>query len=79
MYHRHHQNRNAIDERQRPDQPISHRRCWRGSQNHGIYSDRYVAFTDILGFGNIVRNSVQPSGQAVQLVGVLDRIAQLLV
>jgi hypothetical protein len=47
MYHRHHQNRNAIDERQRPDQPIA--------------------------------NSVQPSGQAVQLVGVLDRIAQLLV
>ena len=23
MYHRHHQNRNAIDERQRPDQPIA--------------------------------------------------------
>jgi hypothetical protein len=36
-----------------------------------------LAFIDILGFSNNVRNSVQPSGQAAQLVGVLDRIAQL--
>ena len=31
----------------------------------------------VFGFSNIVRNSVQPSGQAAQLFGVLDRIAQL--
>ena len=27
------------------------------SQNHGVYSDRYVAFTDILGFNDIVRHT----------------------
>jgi hypothetical protein len=40
-----------------------------------IYSERYVAFVDILGFGSIVRGSVRSTVQATKLVGTLDKIA----
>lgn len=39
-----------------------------------IYSERYVAFVDILGFSDIVRNSEHSPHQASALVGVLERI-----
>jgi hypothetical protein len=39
-----------------------------------IYSERYVAFVDILGFSEIVRNSEHSPHQAAELVRVLERI-----
>jgi hypothetical protein len=39
-----------------------------------IYSERYVAFVDILGFSDIVRNSQHSPHQAAELVRVLERI-----
>ncbi len=39
-----------------------------------IYSERYVAFVDILGFSEIVRNSQYSPYQAAELVRVLERI-----
>jgi hypothetical protein len=39
-----------------------------------IYSERYVAFVDILGFSDIVRNSQLSPHQAAELVRVLERI-----
>jgi hypothetical protein len=44
------------------------------SENKEIYSDRYVAFVDILGFSDIVRNSERSRDQASALVRVLERI-----
>jgi hypothetical protein len=40
-----------------------------------IYSERYVAFVDILGFSNIVRNSVNSPHQAGELAKILQRLA----
>jgi hypothetical protein len=40
-----------------------------------IYSDRYVAFVDILGFSSIVRNSVNSPRQAAELARTLERLA----
>jgi hypothetical protein len=45
-------------------------------ENRSIYSDRYVAFVDILGFSSIVRNSAQSPYQAAELVRALDRISE---
>jgi len=44
------------------------------SEKNHIYSDRYVAFVDILGFSDIVRNSERSPHQARALVSVLERI-----
>lgn len=44
-------------------------------ENDPIYSDRYVAFLDILGFSNIVRESVSRPERAAELVKALNRIA----
>src|SRR5882672_2303132 len=43
--------------------------------DHSIYTDRYVAFVDILGFSNIVKNSIKSPKQAGELAKVLERIA----
>ena len=43
------------------------------SSDQGIYSDRYIAFVDILGFSNTVRNSITSPRQASELVKALDR------
>jgi hypothetical protein len=40
-----------------------------------IYSERYVAFVDILGFSNIVRASVSSPDQAEELAKILQRLA----
>lgn len=40
-----------------------------------IYTERYVAFVDILGFSNIVRNSVNSPYQAGELAKILERLA----
>lgn len=40
-----------------------------------ICSERYVAFVDILGFSNIVRNSVDSPHQAGKLARILQRLA----
>jgi hypothetical protein len=40
-----------------------------------VYSERYVAFVDILGFSDIVRQSVTYPWQSEQLVGILERIS----
>jgi hypothetical protein len=40
-----------------------------------IYSERYVAFIDILGFSHIVRESVNHPWQAEQLVAILEGIS----
>jgi len=40
-----------------------------------IYSERYVAFVDILGFSSIVRGSTQSTLQATKLAGILNKIA----
>ena len=40
-----------------------------------IYSERYVAFIDILGFSEIVRKSVGKPEQATELVRILERIS----
>ncbi len=40
-----------------------------------IYSDRYVAFVDILGFSDIVRNSETSPRQASALSKILERTA----
>jgi hypothetical protein len=40
-----------------------------------VYSERYVVFLDILGFGEIVRNSVRAPAQAAELVRILNRIS----
>jgi hypothetical protein len=44
------------------------------SEKNHIYSERYVAFVDILGFSDIVRNSERSPHQAQALVSVLGRI-----
>jgi hypothetical protein len=44
------------------------------TEKPSIYSERYVAFIDILGFGNIVRRSVQSPEQAEALVQIFDRM-----
>jgi hypothetical protein len=44
------------------------------SENEDIYCERYVAFVDILGFSDIVRNSERSPHQAMALVRVLERI-----
>ena len=44
------------------------------SEKNQIYSERYVAFVDILGFSDIVRNSERSPRQARALVSVLERI-----
>jgi hypothetical protein len=46
-----------------------------GRGEQAIYSERYVAFVDILGFSRIVRDSVQSTVQATKLAGTLNRIA----
>jgi hypothetical protein len=46
-----------------------------GEVEQAIYSERYVAFVDILGFSSIVRGSVQSTAQATKLVGILNKIA----
>jgi hypothetical protein len=43
-----------------------------------VYSTRYVAFLDILGFSNIVRESHGKHERATELVTILDRIASQL-
>jgi hypothetical protein len=40
-----------------------------------VYSDRYVAFIDILGFSQIVRHSVNLPWQTEELVRILERIS----
>jgi hypothetical protein len=40
-----------------------------------IYATRYVAFIDILGFSEIVRNSTSSAQQATELVRILERIS----
>jgi hypothetical protein len=40
-----------------------------------VYSERYVAFLDVLGFSEIVRQSVNLPGQAQKLIGTLENIA----
>jgi hypothetical protein len=42
-----------------------------------VYSDRYVAFIDILGFSAIVRQSEGSSSRAKELVGILEKIPTL--
>jgi hypothetical protein len=42
-----------------------------------VYSDRYVAFIDILGFSAIVRQSEGSSSRAKELVGILETIPTL--
>lgn len=63
---------------------IHHRRGGRVSDNFtnmsieikdSVYSTRYVAFLDILGFSEIVRQSVTSSDQAGKLIGLLENIA----
>jgi hypothetical protein len=44
------------------------------TEETNLYSQRYVAFIDILGFGNIVRQSVQLPGQAAALLQIFDRM-----
>jgi hypothetical protein len=46
-----------------------------GEVEQAIYSERYVAFVDILGFGSIVRDSVQSAAQAAKLAAILNKIA----
>jgi hypothetical protein len=41
-----------------------------------VYSKRYVAFLDILGFSDIVRQSGSSPGQAKQLISILKNIAK---
>jgi hypothetical protein len=40
-----------------------------------IYTDRYVAFVDILGFSSIVQRSVRDEQQAAELAQILERIS----
>jgi hypothetical protein len=40
-----------------------------------IYAERYVAFIDIPGFSEIVRNSISSAEQATELVRILERIS----
>jgi hypothetical protein len=44
------------------------------SNTLAIYSERYVAFIDILGFSNIVRRSMQSPEQAEALIQIFDRM-----
>ena len=46
-----------------------------GAPKTSAYSDRYVAFLDILGFSSIVRRSVASPEQATKLIEILEDIA----
>jgi hypothetical protein len=44
-------------------------------QTESVYSDRYVAFIDILGFSSHVRQSAHLPSEAEKLVLIMDRIS----
>jgi hypothetical protein len=41
-----------------------------------VYSERYVAFIDILGFSSHVRQSEREPSEAEKLVKIMDRIKE---
>jgi hypothetical protein len=46
------------------------------AETNSVYTERYVAFIDILGFSDHVRRSAHAADEAEKLIGILNRIAR---